>query len=127
MTVHVIHRAGEAVVEPVAQTIEPVGAGRRGNAGQLEAQRAGLLFQAIFQGSHASILKRARPARSASKGSLNCRRTISAISLNTTTARTWERSNRRYPFRVEEKELMRRAWRRRTSVTKTQGTSECAR
>jgi hypothetical protein len=69
MTVHVIHRAGEAVVEPVAQTIEPVGVGRRGNAGQLEAQRAGLLFQAIFQGSHASILKRARPARSASKGS----------------------------------------------------------
>ena len=51
------HLAGEVVSEPVAQAVEAVRLRRGGNAGQLEAEGVGLLFDAVFQ-RHAVILPR---------------------------------------------------------------------
>ena len=67
---HVVHRAGESALEPVAQTLEAVGGCRRSDAGQFKAQSTGLFFQSIFQGSHAFILTDAPT---------DCRAAISAI------------------------------------------------
>ena len=50
--VHVIHVAGEAAVEPIAQAVEAVGRPRRGDADKIKAENAGLQISSEVQAIH---------------------------------------------------------------------------
>ena len=49
MTLHVIHVAAEALGEPGLKARKVIGGTGSGDTHQLKAERAGLLFQAIFK------------------------------------------------------------------------------
>ena len=63
VALHVSHFAREALVQPRAQPVEAVGRRRRCDAGQLEAERVGLLLEAFFQGRHKFMITARRRAR----------------------------------------------------------------
>ena len=50
VAVQVIHFAGEALCEPVLQMGEAVSCSGRGDAGELEAEDVGLVFDALASG-----------------------------------------------------------------------------
>src|SRR5947208_1011595 len=52
MTLHVVHLAGEALRQPLAEAAEPIRLCSPRDAHQVETQAEAMLFQAVFEGSH---------------------------------------------------------------------------
>ena len=55
VAVHVVHGPGVAAVQPLAEAAETVGGGGVGDAGEVEAEVAGLSFEPVFQVVHGSV------------------------------------------------------------------------